>query len=141
MTESWAALILRTRGLEYEQDIGGNHEYLPRSCVKAFPDRLCSGSNLVVTGLDLYSNSWVQQLSRLRYTAANCVTIWKRLSVNLADFMEGASAPTTFIDSSHLRATISQQTFKSFGGAVKSDVLISVMSPPPTFVAFMLDSR
>ena len=63
------------------------------------------------------------------------------LTVNGSGFLStsqilwnGNSLPTTFIDSSHLRATITQQTFKSFGGAVGSNVLISVMSPAPTFV-------
>jgi hypothetical protein len=37
--------------------------------------------------------------------------------------------PTTFVDSQHLQATITQQTFTHFGGALGSNVLISVNSP------------
>jgi hypothetical protein len=43
--------------------------------------------------------------------------------------MWNASAlPTTFTDSSHLEAMITQQTFNSFGGAAGSSVQISVRS-------------
>ena len=41
----------------------------------------------------------------------------------------GNALQTTFIDSEHLEATITQQTFESFGGSSGSSVLISVMSP------------
>ena len=37
--------------------------------------------------------------------------------------------PTTFIDSRHLQATVTQQTFDLFGGSAGNGVLISVMSP------------
>jgi hypothetical protein len=64
-----------------------------------------------------------------------------KLTVNGSSFLStsqilwnGHPLPTTFTDSSHLRTTITQQTFKSFGGAVGSNVLISVMSPASTFV-------
>ena len=40
----------------------------------------------------------------------------------------GSALQTTFIDSRHLQATITQQTFESFGGAVGSSVQISVRS-------------
>jgi hypothetical protein len=57
------------------------------------------------------------------------------LIVNGSDFvpqsqiMWNASAlPTTFTDSSHLEAMITQQTFNSFGGAPGSSVQISVRS-------------
>lgn len=36
---------------------------------------------------------------------------------------------TTFVDSHHLQATITQQTFNSFGGSAGNSVLISVMTP------------
>jgi hypothetical protein len=41
----------------------------------------------------------------------------------------GSVLPTTFVDSQHLQATITQQTFTQFGGAFGSNVLISVNSP------------
>lgn len=41
----------------------------------------------------------------------------------------GSALPTTFVDSQHLRVTITQQTFTQFGGAFGSHVLISVNSP------------
>ena len=41
----------------------------------------------------------------------------------------GNALPTTFIDSQHLQATITQQTFAQFGGAIGNDVLISVNTP------------
>jgi hypothetical protein len=41
----------------------------------------------------------------------------------------GHILPTTFIDSSHLAATITQQTFVQFGGSFGSNVLISVNTP------------
>ena len=37
--------------------------------------------------------------------------------------------PTTFIDSRHLQATVTQQTFDTFGGSAGTSVMISVMSP------------
>lgn len=36
---------------------------------------------------------------------------------------------TTFLDSDHLQATITQQTFESYGGSLGGSALISVMSP------------
>jgi len=57
------------------------------------------------------------------------------LTVNGSDFVpqaqimwNGSALQTTFIDSGHLQATITQQTFRSFGGAVGSSVQISVRS-------------
>ena len=41
----------------------------------------------------------------------------------------GNALPTTFMDSQHLQTTITQRTFTQFGGAVGSNVLISVNSP------------
>ena len=41
----------------------------------------------------------------------------------------GKALATTFIDSQHLQATITQQTFTQFGGALGSNVLISVNTP------------
>jgi hypothetical protein len=41
----------------------------------------------------------------------------------------GSALPTTFTDSRHLQATITQQTFASFGGSAGSSVQISVRSP------------
>jgi hypothetical protein len=41
----------------------------------------------------------------------------------------GRAMPTTFVDSHHLQATITQQTFDQFGGSFGSSVLISVSSP------------
>ena len=43
----------------------------------------------------------------------------------------GNTLATTFIDSSHLEATITQQTFAQFGGSSASSVLISVNSVVP----------
>jgi hypothetical protein len=40
----------------------------------------------------------------------------------------GSALQTTFLDSDHLRATITQQTFDSFGGSVGSNVQIAVRS-------------
>jgi len=40
----------------------------------------------------------------------------------------GSALQTTFMDSDHLRATITQQTFDSFGGSVGSGVKIAVRS-------------
>ena len=40
----------------------------------------------------------------------------------------GNALPTTFMDSSHLQTTITQQTFNSFGGSVGSSVQVSVKS-------------
>jgi len=57
------------------------------------------------------------------------------LIVNGSDFVaqsqimwNGSALPTTFIDSSHLQTTITQQTFNAFGGAAGSSVQISVRS-------------
>ena len=57
------------------------------------------------------------------------------LIVNGSDFVpqsqimwNGSALSTTFIDSSHLEAMITQQTFNSFGGAAGSSVQISVRS-------------
>jgi|KBSMisStaDraftv2_1062788.scaffolds.fasta_scaffold49095_3 hypothetical protein len=41
----------------------------------------------------------------------------------------GNALSTTFIDSQHLQATITQQTFAQFGGAIGNNVLISVNTP------------
>jgi hypothetical protein len=41
----------------------------------------------------------------------------------------GNALATTFIDSEHLQAVITQQTFTQFGGALGGDVLISVNTP------------
>ena len=41
----------------------------------------------------------------------------------------GNALPTTFIDSQHLRVSITQQTFAQFGGAFGNNVLISVNTP------------
>jgi hypothetical protein len=46
----------------------------------------------------------------------------------------GKSLPTRFVDSGHLQATITQQTFENFGGSAGGSVMISVMSPPPNSV-------
>lgn len=37
--------------------------------------------------------------------------------------------PTTFIDSRHLQATVTQETFGSFGGSAGNSVMVSVVSP------------
>jgi len=42
--------------------------------------------------------------------------------------VNGSALPTTFTDSGHLRATITQQTFDSFSGSVGSSVQIAVRS-------------
>ena len=42
--------------------------------------------------------------------------------------VNGSALQTTFMDSDHLRATITQQTFDSFGGSVGSSVQIAVRS-------------
>ena len=47
----------------------------------------------------------------------------------------GNALLTTFIDSEHLQAEITQQTFTQFGGSFGSNVLISVNSPVTTTVA------
>jgi len=41
----------------------------------------------------------------------------------------GSPVQTTFMNSSHLQATITQQTFQSFGGSSGGTALISVNSP------------
>lgn len=41
----------------------------------------------------------------------------------------GSAVPTTFVDSRHLQARITQQTLDQFGGSFGSSVLISVNSP------------
>ncbi len=41
---------------------------------------------------------------------------------------------TAFVDSRHLQATITQDTFEMFGGSSGTNVLISVMSPRSTSV-------
>lgn len=46
----------------------------------------------------------------------------------------GNALRTTFIDSRHLQATITQQTFGFFGGSAGSSVQISVMSQEPIVV-------
>jgi len=46
----------------------------------------------------------------------------------------GNALPTTFIDSQHLQATVTQQTFTEFGGAIGNNVLISVNIPLTTTV-------
>ena len=43
----------------------------------------------------------------------------------------GSALPTTFVDSRHLQATITQQTFASFGGSAGSSVQIAVRSEGP----------
>jgi len=57
------------------------------------------------------------------------------LTVNGSDFVpqsqmmwNGSPLQTTFTDSRHLEATITQQTFESFGGVAGSSVQISVRS-------------
>src|SRR4030081_2260428 len=57
------------------------------------------------------------------------------LTVKGSDFVpqsqimwNGSALQTTFIDSSHLQTTITQQTFNAFGGAAGSSVQISVRS-------------
>jgi hypothetical protein len=57
------------------------------------------------------------------------------LAVNGSEFVpqsqimwNGSALQTTFMDSSHLEATITQQTFESFGGSAGSSVRISVRS-------------
>jgi len=57
------------------------------------------------------------------------------LMVNGSDFVpqsqimwNGSALQTTFLDSRHLQAMITHQTFESFGGAVGSSVQISVRS-------------
>jgi hypothetical protein len=57
------------------------------------------------------------------------------LTVNGSEFVpqsqimwNGNALQTTFTDSSHLEATITQQTFESFGGALGGSVQISVRS-------------
>jgi len=61
------------------------------------------------------------------------------LTVSGSDFVSqsqilwnGNALPTVFIDSQHLRATITQQTFTQFGGAFGNNVLISVNTPVTT---------
>ena len=46
----------------------------------------------------------------------------------------GNALATTFVDSQHLQATITQQTFTQFGGSSGSTVLISVNSPVSSVV-------
>jgi hypothetical protein len=46
----------------------------------------------------------------------------------------GNALQTTFIDSSHLQATVTKRTFESFGGSVGNTVQISVRSPEPIVV-------
>ena len=46
----------------------------------------------------------------------------------------GNSLPTTFLDSRHLQATITEQTFIAFGGSAGTTAVISVMSPGSTIV-------
>src|ERR1700687_2211953 len=57
------------------------------------------------------------------------------LAVKGSDFVpqsqirwNASALPTTFTDSSHVEATITQQTFNSFGGAPGSSVQISIRS-------------
>lgn len=57
------------------------------------------------------------------------------LTVNGSDFIPQSQIlwnrnrlQTTYIDSGHLQATITQQTFESFGGLAGNNVLISVES-------------
>jgi hypothetical protein len=40
----------------------------------------------------------------------------------------GSTLDTTFIDAHHIQATITQETFESFGGSAASSVQISVRS-------------
>jgi hypothetical protein len=62
-------------------------------------------------------------------TASVLLTVKGSDFVPQSQIMWKASAlPTTFTDSSHLEATITQQTFNSFGGAPGSSVQISVRS-------------
>jgi len=63
------------------------------------------------------------------------------LNVDGSDFVpqsqimwNGNALSTRFTDSRHLQATITQQTFNSFGGSAGSSVQISVMSQEPTLV-------
>lgn len=63
------------------------------------------------------------------------------LTVDGSDFVSqseilwnGNVLATAFVDSSHLQATITQQTFASFGGSAGKTVLISVISPASSFV-------
>jgi hypothetical protein len=41
----------------------------------------------------------------------------------------GNALPTMFMDSQHLQTLVTQQTFAQFGGAIGSNVLVSVNSP------------
>jgi hypothetical protein len=45
-----------------------------------------------------------------------------------------STLPTTFIDSRHLQATVTQQTFDSYGGSAGKSVMISVVLPGTTSV-------
>jgi hypothetical protein len=42
--------------------------------------------------------------------------------------------PTTFIDSRHLRTTVTQETFDTYGGTAGKNVSITVTSPGNTYV-------
>ena len=54
-------------------------------------------------------------------------------------FWNGSPLQTTFMNSSHLQATITQQTLESFGGSAGGSVPISVTSPASSAVVHCSD--
>ena len=81
------------------------------------------------------------QITSLFPTVLSAATDTALLTVRGSGFVPGSqilwngnALLTTFIDSQHLQATITQQTFTQFGGAFGTNVLISVNSPVTTIV-------
>lgn len=81
------------------------------------------------------------QIIALSPDTISAETVFGRLIVVGSGFVSdseilwnGNALQTTFMDSEHLEARITQQTLESFGGSSGSSVLISVMSPQTTSV-------
>jgi hypothetical protein len=76
------------------------------------------------------------QITSLSPNAISATANSVLLTVSGSDFVSqsqilwnGSALPTTFFDSQHLQATITQRTFDQFGDTSGSSVLISVNSP------------
>jgi len=76
------------------------------------------------------------QLTALSPDAISADATSVRLIVQGSNFVNqsevlwnGNALQTTFVDPDHLQATITQQTFESYGGSAGGSALISVMSP------------
>lgn len=123
-----------------------------RSCLISSVERFPWLRIALIGGLILVQSSWTcvaivgfqsclslppaPQITSLSPNGISATTVSVLLMVSGDDFepqsqilWNGNPLSTTFIDSQHLQATITQQTFAKFGGAIGNNVLISVNTP------------